>query len=206
MRKTSGSIPNGLKSIVEFARPAMLSAKPAAKIRERRQIERRYECFAAQVESGKRTARFGELAAGMVERSKADRPSRPGISLLRDTQEREMENRTHSGTKRREPSLGGDMVPQGFGVFPWDGSLATVAFGHWDVLRGHRVAVLHYSVAKEDSHWIVTEFPVKARVPYSPEGIPYSGPVQVVRGSTTLAYAGTLCVDPQTGGIWRVVQ
>lgn len=138
----------------------------------------------------------------MVERSKADRPSRLCISLLRDK----------IGKWRIEPTPAPSGSKQvwaetwylpGFSVFPWGGSLATIAWGHWDVLRGHRVPVFHYSVAKEDSHWIATEFPVKARVPHSPEGTPYSGPVQVVRGSTTLAYAGTLCVDPQTGGIWR---
>jgi len=91
----------------------------------------------------------------------------------------------------------------GFSVFPWDGSPATIVWDHWDTLRRHRVAVFRYSVARENSHWIASGFPVKSKIPHSPEGVPYSGPVQVLHEPITIAYTGTIWVDPQTGEIWR---
>ena len=81
--------------------------------------------------------------------------------------------------------------------FPWDGSKASIGWDRWEMLRGRRMAVFDYAVKPEDSHWTVTEYPAKARVPYS-NGIPYSGPVDV-RDSFNAPYSGIIWVDPETG-------
>jgi hypothetical protein len=43
-----------------------------------------------------------------------------------------------------------------------------------------------------------------AKVPHSPEGIPYSGPVTDIRYAENIPYCGEVWIDPDTGGVWRL--
>jgi hypothetical protein len=92
----------------------------------------------------------------------------------------------------------------GNGVFPWDGAKAAITWNRWDTARNHRLAVFDYCVSKEDSHYLATGFPKMARVPHSPEGIPFSGPVTDIPYSVNVPYSGEIWVDPESGGVWRL--
>jgi hypothetical protein len=90
----------------------------------------------------------------------------------------------------------------GAGAFPWDGSKAAITWNRWDTARNHRVAVFDYCVSNEDSNYIA--FPKSVRIPHSPEGIPWSGPVTDITYSFRIPYCGEIWVDPESGGVWRL--